>query len=302
MSKKIKSVKRFNQNYRNFNFSDMTSRADEEFLEFEFVMDENGNTIEEIKYTADSQLEEKNTYAYYPNGKLHSHILLYAVEDVSQKRILTRNEKGNLISEEKYYGDDSGEKTVYEYDNKDNIVVIINYDEEGVFISKSEVTYNEKGDVTERKTLNAENKITSRLSFSVPEEHQIEESEFDENDKLISKTLLKFNNEGKEISSVQISPQGKLISSVINTFDERGNVIQRLFKDFYSKTINYTYNEKDLLTIQELYDDNGLLLRKNMYEYDNDGNVIAEQTYEMDTSRGGRDKHFGTRYEYQFWE
>ena len=90
MSKKIKSVKRFNQNYRNFNFSDMTSRADEEFLEFEFVMDENGNTIEEIKYTADSQLEEKNTYAYYPNGKLHSHILLYAVEDVSQKRILTR--------------------------------------------------------------------------------------------------------------------------------------------------------------------------------------------------------------------
>ena len=302
MSKKIKSVKRFNQNYRNFNFSDMTSRADEEFLEFEFVMDENGNTIEEIKYTADSQLEEKNTYAYYPNGKLHSHILLYAVEDVSQKRILTRNEKGNLISEEKYYGDDSGEKTVYEYDNKDNIVVIINYDEEGVFISKSEVTYNEKGDVTERKTLNTENKITSRLSFSVPEEHQIEESEFDENDKLISKTLLKFNNEGKEISSVQISPQGKLISSVINTFDERGNVIQRLFKDFYSKTINYTYNEKDLLTIQELYDDNGLLLRKNMYEYDNDGNVIAEQTYEMDTSRGGRDKHFGTRYEYQFWE
>ena len=302
MSKKIKSVKRFNQNYRNFNFSDMTSRADEEFLEFEFVMDENGNTIEEIKYTADSQLEEKNTYAYYPNGKLHSHILLYAVEDVSQKRILTRNEKGNLISEEKYYGNDSGEKTVYEYDNKDNIVVIINYDEEGVFISKSEVTYNEKGDVTERKTLNTENKITSRLSFSVPEEHQIEESEFDENDKLISKTLLKFNNEGKEISSVQISPQGKLISSVINTFDERGNVIQRLFKDFYSKTINYTYNEKDLLTIQELYDDNGLLLRKNMYEYDDDGNVIAEQTYEMDTSRGGRDKHFGTRYEYQFWE
>ncbi len=302
MSKKIKSIKRFNQNYRNFNYSEMTSIADDEFLEFEFLMDENGNTLEEIKYAADSSLEEKNTYTYYPYGKLHSHTLLYAVEDVSQKRILTRNEKGNLLSEEKYYGNDSGEKTVYEYDNKDNIIAIKYYDEEGEFTTRSDVKYNEKGDVTERITYNSDNKITSRIAFSVPEEHQIEESEFDENNKLISKTLLKFNNEGKEISSVQTSPQGKLISSVLNTFDERGNVIQRVYKDFYSKTIKYTYNEKNLLTIQELYDDNGLLLRKNMYEYDDDGNIIAEQTYEMDTSRGGRDKHFGTRYEYQFWE
>jgi hypothetical protein len=44
-----------------------------------------------------------------------------------------------------------------------------------------------------------------------------------------------------------------------------------------------------------------MLLRKNMYEYDEEGNVSAEQTYEMDTSRGGRDRHFGSRYEYDYY-
>ena len=65
--------------------------------------------------------------------------------------------------------------------------------------------------------------------------------------------------------------------------------------------MKYEYNEKDLLITQELFDDNGMLLRKNMYDHDEEGNIIAEQTYEMDTTRGGRDKHFGTRYEYEFF-
>jgi hypothetical protein len=301
MSKKIKSIKRFNQHYRNFNFSDLTSRADAEVIELDVVLDENGNTLEEIKYGSDGQPEEKNSYTYDKKGKLLTHILLYVVEDVTQKRILTRNEKGNLLSEEKYYGDDSGEKTVYEYDEKDNIINILYYDEEGDYASKNEIKYNEKGEVTERISLNNKNKILSRIAFSVPEEHHIEESEYDENNKLVSKTLMVFNKDGKEVTTRQTNPQGKLISAVQNTYDERGNVIQRVYKDFYSKTIKYTYDENNLLTDQELYDDNGLLLRKNMYEYDDDGNIIAEQTYEMDTTRGGRDKHFGTRYEYVYW-
>ena len=35
-------------------------------------------------------------------------------------------------------------------------------------------------------------------------------------------------------------------------------------------------------------------------QFDEDGNPIHEHTYEMDTSRGGRDKHFETRYEYEW--
>jgi len=301
MTKKVKSIRRFNQNYKNFSFSDLTSRADEEYLELTLLFDEGGNTTEEVKYTNDGQVEEKNSYEYNKNGKLLSHTLLYAVDDVTEKRVLTRDDKGHLLTEIKYYGSDSGERTDYEYNEKDNVKAIIRYDEEGEFISREEIIYDEGTSLKERKTVDANGKLVSRITFSAPVNNEIEETEFNENDAVVSKTVIKFNDKGKEISVRQTNPQGKLISSVLNTYDENGNIIEKINKDFYSKKVRYEYNDKNLLTSQEIYDENGLLLRKNMYEYDDDGNLAAEQTYEMDTTRGGRDKHFGTRYEYEFY-
>ena len=79
-------------------------------------------------------------------------------------------------------------------------------------------------------------------------------------------------------------------------------MIRRNYKDFFSKTVHYTYDEQNRLTVQEMFDASGLLLKKNLYTYDDDGNLAAEQTYEIDTARGGRDKHFGARYEYDLSE
>ena len=301
MGKKIKSIRRFNQNYKNFNFSDLTSRADEEYLELIVLLDANGNSSEEIKYLPTSELEEKSTYEYDTNGKLATHTLLYAIDNFTEKRVLTRNEKGLLISEIKYYSGDSGEKTNYEYNDKDNVTAIIHYDEEGEFVSREEIKYDDKGGLTERCTYDINKKIESRITLTNPADNQIEEIDYDAGGAIASKTIIILNDKGKELSSVQTNPQGKLITSVKNTYDDRGNIIEKIYKDFYSKKVKFEYNDKDLLIVQELFDEQGLLLRKNMYEYDDDKNVIAEQTYEMDTTRGGRDKHFGTRYEYEFF-
>jgi hypothetical protein len=301
MSKKVKSIRRFNQNYKNFSFSDLTNRADEEYLELTLLFDENGNTLEEVKFMKDGEIEEKNSYEYNTGGKLSSHTLLYAVDDVTEKRMLNRNEKGLLVDEVKYYGNDSGERTNYEYNDKDNITAIIRYDEEGEFISREEIIYDDKGSLNERKTIDANNKLISRIAFITITNEEIEEIEYNEKDTIVSKTVIKFNDKGKETSVLQKNPQGKVISSIINSYDENDNIIEKINKDFYSKRVRYEYNDKNLLTCQEIYDENGMLLRKNMYDYDEEGNLIAEQTYEMDTTRGGRDKHFGTRYEYEFY-
>ena len=301
MSKLIKSVRRFNQNYKNFNFSDLTSRADEEYLELTVIMDSNGNTIEEIKYLPTSEVEEKSSYEYDANGKLTSHTLLYAIDNFTEKRILTRNEKGLLISEVKYYSGDSGEKTNYEYNEKDNVTAIIHHDEVGEFVSREEIKYDDKGSLSERCTYDINKKIVSRITFTNSGDNQIEEIDYDANGVIVSKTIITFNDKGKELSTVQTNLQGKLLTSVKNTYNDRGYIIEKIYKDFYSKKVTFEYNDKDLLIVQELYDEHGLLLRKNLYEYDDDKNVIAEQTYEMDTTRGGRDKHFGTRYEYELF-
>jgi hypothetical protein len=301
MSKAIKEIRKFNQHYRSFSFSELQT-AEEEFLESIIELDANGNVLSESKFDADGGLEEKNSYQYESHGKLSEHILLFAAEDVTEKRVMTRDDKGILLAEIKYYGDDSGERTTYTYDEKNQLTERKQYDEEGEFQSLETFAYDEKGSLTEHKRLDKDGKTEEHRTFLKNEtDHSILENEFNASGALISKTLMKFDDAGKELTSVQTTAEGKLISSVTTIYDEKGNVIEKQFKDFYSKTIRYSYDENNRCITNELFDGNGMLIRKNLYEYDEEGNVIAEQTYEMDTTRGGRDKHFGTRYEYEFY-
>src|SRR5215467_7013565 len=130
MSKKIKTIKKFSAHYKSFNFASPDLKSDDEFLDSEIHQDEKGNVIEEIKYADDGSVEERNTYKYDANGKLLEHILYYEVDDVTEKRMLKRDAKGNLLEEQKFYGDDSGEKTEYIYDGKENVIERKYYDEE----------------------------------------------------------------------------------------------------------------------------------------------------------------------------
>lgn len=295
---KFKTIHRYNQNYKNFNFSELTPEADEEYLDLTIELDGEGKVVSESKFSNDGELEERSTYVYGPHGKLVEHELFYVVDDAREKRVLTRNEKGNLLSEIKYYGDEEGSRTNYEYDEKENIIGIVNLDEEGVFASREEIKYNEKNVVVERIIIDVDSKIVSKTSFNYLSPTQIEEVETDAKGDLISRTINTFDEKGNELSSVQTNPQGKLISAVANVLDERGNVIEKVYKDFYSKKVKNEYDELDRLTKQEIYDNSGMLVKRNSYVYDDEGNIIEEQNYEMDSSRGGRDRHYGTRYEY----
>ena len=107
-----------------------------------------------------------------------------------------------------------------------------------------------------------------------------------------------FDEKGNEVSTIQTNPQGKLISAVTNVFDEHGNIIEKIYKDFYSKKVKNEYDDLNRLIKQEIYDNSGMLVKRNAYVYDEEGNVLEEQNYEVDSSRGGRDRHYGTRYEY----
>jgi hypothetical protein len=301
MSKKIKRIKKYNRPFKPFSFVNTEEAGEEEYLESDIALDDKGNTLTEIKYSADGEMEEKNSYRYNQEGKLLEHILLYAVEDVTEKRVLTRNEKGLLLSEVKYYGDDSGDRTDYAYDDKDNLIERKYFDEEGQFSGRENFKYDENGSLTEHIKYTSTDAIEEHMTFNKIDDKTIEQVQHNPDGSLQSRTLLKFNDEGKETSSEQTTAEGKLISGVNNVYDEKGNVIERHYKDFYSKTIRYVYDEKNQCTMQELFDGNGTLVRKYLFEYDEEGNVVDEHTYEMDTSRGGRDKHFETRYEYEYW-
>jgi len=301
MAQKIKNIKRYNRYFKPFNFSNTQEVAEEEHLESNIQMNENGETLSEEKFSADGELEERNTYAYNEKGKLMEHSLLYAAEDATERRVLERDESGKLLKETKYYGDDPGEHTEYVYNKEGEPIERKNFDEEGNFISRDVFNYDDKGGLSEQVSFNDKEIVISKITYTTGGDKSVEQCDYDGANKLVSKTVIRFNDTGKETSSTQTTPEGKLISSIVTVYDEKGNVKERQYKDFYSKTIRYEYDELDRCTMQELFDGNGTLLRKNMYEFDEQGNLVTEQTYEMDTSRGGRDKHFETRYEYEFF-
>ncbi len=302
MPPKIKTIRRFNQRYKSFSFSELMTKADEEYLEATVEMDENGNVLSESKFDHIGELEERNSLSYSPEGKLLEHTLLFAMEDVTEKRSLVRDEKGKLLEEVKYYGDDSGERTTYEYNEKDLLTAIVEYDEEGGFVSREVIGYDAEGSMIERVKTDESGNLMDRMVFEKAEDSKVlQEKEFNPDGTLKSTTVITFNETGKEISSYQRTPDGKLITGVLTTYDDKGNVIERNYKDFYSKVVKYEYDEENRLITQELFDGSGLLLRKNMYEYDEAGNLLTEQTFEIDSSRGGKEKHFGTRYEYEFF-
>ncbi|HNP99336.1 MAG TPA: hypothetical protein PKK99_09785, partial [Bacteroidia bacterium] len=167
MSAKIKTVRRFTQRYKNYSFSELMKEADEEFLELVVEMDANGNVLSESKFDQEGELEERNTYTYSPQGKLEEHVLLFAVEDVTERRVLKRNEKGLALEEVKYYGDDAGERSEYVYDEKENIIEIKRYDEEGDFDVREEMKYDDKGSLIERTRIDKNGKVVERLSFLI---------------------------------------------------------------------------------------------------------------------------------------
>src|SRR6185295_12497821 len=149
MAQKIKNIKRFNRYFKTFNFSNTQEIGEEEHLESNVELNENGDTMLEEKYSADGELEERNEYKYNAAGKLLEHSLLYAAEEATEKRILARDDAGKLLVETKFYGSDSGERTEYVYNDKGEPVERKNFDEEGGFISRDVFNYDEKGGLSE---------------------------------------------------------------------------------------------------------------------------------------------------------
>src|SRR5688572_3801703 len=141
MTTKIKNIKRYNRYFKTFNFSNTQEAGEEEHLESNIELNENGDMLLEEKFAIDGELEERNTYVYNAKGKLTEHALLYAAEEATEKRVLERDDNGRLLKETKFYSGDPGEHTEYTYNEKGEPVERKNFDEEGTFISRDVFNY-----------------------------------------------------------------------------------------------------------------------------------------------------------------
>ena len=297
--KKVSQVRRYARLFRGFGASGEDEGA--EYLEHLTDLDPEGQVLREVKYFEDGTEEEVSTYVYDSAHRLTGHTLQYVPDETSEKRVLERDGEGRLVRETKLYGELEGERTEYSYDDKGRVAEIRSFDEEGDFASQETVTYNGEGKITGRASTGPAGEILERKEYAYTDDGAaVTESVFDASGQLLKRTTSKFDEQQRETDTEERTGQGKRISAIRSSYDDRGNLVERRFIDFYSKTLRYAFDEQNHCISEELSDDQGRLLRKRLFDYDDEGRLAAEKSYEMDLSRGGRDRHQELRYEYEF--
>jgi len=298
---KIKQVKRFATVFRSFA---VAGNAEEGFEYLEHLIDynEQGQLVRETKFLEDGSTEEINTYTYDDKDKLTGHKLEYVPDEASESRVLERDSEGRVTRESKFYGDFSGERTEYTFSENGLVSEIKSFDEEGDFSTRETISYDEKKQIVQRMVYDTNDKVLEKREFTYSDDGSVEEKYYGKDGTLEKTTTAKKDDQNREAEVVERTGQGKLISAVYTRYDEKGNVIDRHHKDFNSKILRYSYDEENRCTGEEVFDENGMLLRKHIFEFDTEGKIIAEQSYEMNASRGARDKHLAIRYEYETYE
>jgi hypothetical protein len=274
---------------------------EKEYLSLQTIYDEKGNVVEEKKLNQDGETEEINTFSYNDESKLMEHVMHMLMDDVKEVLKNTRDEKGRLIKEQKFYGSEPGEATSYVYNDKGSIIEINQTDEEGIPVSKELVEYNEKNDLVSRTKTDSSGNILEKTEIIYDENgNVVAKVEYSGSDNFLNKTEYTYNEKNNIISAVQRNETGKLNESITYVYDESGNVIEKDISDFHPRKILFRFDEKNHCIEEEIYDQNGQLSSKDIFEYDEYGNMISELNYNMDINRMNRDHNAGHRYEYEY--
>lgn len=297
---KVKSIKRYSFEHKMLKFGESNDQ-DVTYLSLHTIYDEKGNAVEELKYNSEGEQEEINRFSYNGEGKILEHVMEMVMDEMKDVFKFERDDKGRLVKEQKFYGNDPGEATRYMYNDKGEVSEIHKTDEEGEPESKELIEYNEKGNLIKRTKYDAAGVIQEKTEIGYDEKENVSsKTEFDGNYNLLNKTEYSYNEKNALVSAVQRNAEGNLTESISYVYDDRDNIIEKNIRDFHPRILKFLYDDKNHCIEEEIYDQHGQLSSKNIYEYDEHGNVISELNYNMDINRMNRDHNAGHRFEYEY--
>lgn len=300
MSGKIKTSRKYTTRFKKMAFG---GDPDGEFLSHIIQYDDQGNMTEEIKFDPETGLPEKNIYSYDANGRMIAHQLIMEHDGISETFRFIRDDKGRVTTEVKFYGDDEGEKSIYAYDAHEHPVRIEKFDADGEPESVETVTYNAKDlPVLVLKT-NADGTVEEKTEFEYHENGKpLKRITYNADNRQIREMIFQYNDRDELIRVTDKNADGVITSDIISTYDDRGNIIERKVRDFHSRILRFKYDDRNNCTEEEMLDENGNLIMKNTFEFDEQNQVTAESGYYMDLNRSQERANTVARYEYEWYE
>lgn len=199
------------------------------------------------------------------------------------------DKNGNKLSERMY--DDGVLITSCEYDYDSNGLTYRKYETEHMEDgSKTVIEYNEHGDNLGSISYDAEGKQTEsyRSEYITDDEGELIGEKVYENDILTKEMKYAEGNDGGEeylyiTEMTEYSQDGTKRTEIYN---ENGEVIKEIAyneegEKLYAYDLEYLYDDEENLTAIEKKE-KGVVRQKIVYEYDDDGGISAEKTYEGD--------------------
>ena len=238
--------------------------------------DEKGQLIKENTYFSDGKIEHQSEYKYNDNGKMVEEFLINEENEIDERKAYEYNEKGVLVKELLIYLDDSFDTIEYLY-NDDGKIIEKNtfdsemnpeeskkmtyenkllssentYDAEGKMLKEIKLQYDEKGNLTQRTSLdtieekflktiylyNEKNIVTDVLTYN-SDDQLIGRSEQEANDneqivKIIEEDQHNYNHiemiydaQNNIVEQTETNKAGELNSKLYRKFDEENNLIE----------------------------------------------------------------------------
>jgi hypothetical protein len=263
---------------------------------------EKGLQLSETKFFEDGSIEEQHAFTYSDEGFLILHHVAIPDDNIEESFITNRNGEGLPLEIIKMYGEEPGERTTYEYGANKQPILITQYDADGELESTEKIEYNADNKLISR-VVEAPNSDPSyrKVIFSYTSEGLLEKAEeFDANDKLLGSHVYSYDADGREIRLQQFNDLNKLTVDVTSEYDQDGLLIRKVSSGFYTRISNYNYDEAGRLIEESYSDENGFVISRSSYEFNEDGSLGSETVYETDLTRGGRDTHISYSYEYEY--
>lgn len=274
--------------------------------------DRKGNIKDSLVYQS-NKVSFHEKYTYNNKNELIVRVLIDSLGVEVQKSEMLLNDKGLESGFIMYYKDSIYYRQQREYNEKDELIRLTEFDARGVTdgFSKlvSEYAYNEKGQLLSQTELNDVEDILSKVSYTYDlDGNKISISNYNSIGDLQGKTLLKeyengnsklvekydafdslyafyryeYSVKGEETKNIILNGIGQVIRQSNTTIDEHGNKV--LF-EIYEGEVGFlgkdevNYNQDGQETELTVFDNKNKQVKRKLTAYNEKGLVIKEVNY-----------------------
>ncbi|MCX6353176.1 MAG: hypothetical protein NTX03_15155 [Bacteroidetes bacterium] len=299
----VKKLKAYRTNITSFE----KNSSDKKFLHQLIELDEKSNPLREVLYAANGKPIEEVLMKYDDNGNTIERTTIHHEEGTAERVVYTYNTANKISEENLFYGDDFIEKTEFTYNDNGHLISSIKTDEGGI-LEKEIAERDAEGNPLHIQNFDGEDNLQweHKLTYNA-KGLATEEVHEDFNEGVKTRTLHTFDEQDRRIKSESYDAKNNLISLQEEEYDDAGNSIAlhtsgtMPYANKTTKTTDYNTENKPVEMVW--YDElNKIMLGKDNYEYDDKGNLIAQEIFEMKTSGGLQKVHYRLEYERELFE